>query len=131
MGRILLMPFGSSGDVNPFVRMGLELKRRGHEAVVIMNPHFEKMIRGAGVEFAPMGSVEDYERVTVDPDMWDAKKSIAVFIRVSLAQVPDGFERVRDLYQAGSTVLVAPIQACCRSSGSPSRFQGPNWTPVR
>ena len=56
-----------------------------------------------------MGSVKDYERVTMDPDMWDAKKSIAVFIRVSLAQVPDGFERVRDLYQAGSTALVAPI----------------------
>ena len=111
MGRILLMPFGSSGDVNPFVGMGLELKRRGHEAIVITNPHFEKMVRDAGLEFAPMGSVEDYERVTTHPDMWDAKKSIAVFLKVCLALVPDGFERMRELYQVGSTVLVAPVQA--------------------
>jgi rhamnosyltransferase subunit B len=60
MKTILLCTIGSAGDVNPFIRIGRELKRRGFRAVLITSQHFESETRDAGLEFLGLGSAEDY-----------------------------------------------------------------------
>lgn len=53
--KVLLTSVGSSGDINPFIALGLALRARGHEPVVLVNPYFERTVRGAGLAFEPFG----------------------------------------------------------------------------
>lgn len=53
--RFLFATIGSHGDVHPLIAVAQALVARGHEAIIAANPHFESLIRGAGVAFAPIG----------------------------------------------------------------------------
>ena len=69
--KILLVPVGSAGDVHPFVAIGAVLRQRGHLVTVITSPVFERLIRRVGLQFVPLGTVEEFDAVTQDPNLWD------------------------------------------------------------
>ncbi|HEX5324298.1 MAG TPA: glycosyltransferase [Capsulimonadaceae bacterium] len=50
--RIVLTTFGSFGDLHPYMALALELRRRGHEAVIATSGVYRKKIEGAGLGFA-------------------------------------------------------------------------------
>lgn len=52
--RILVLTYGSTGDVVPYVALGQGLKRRGHNVVVCANSRFERFITRHGLEYAYM-----------------------------------------------------------------------------
>ncbi|MAM61945.1 glycosyltransferase [Maritimibacter sp. UBA3975] len=52
--RILILTYGSRGDVQPFVALGRGLTARGHEVTVATSTRFEDFVTGAGLSFAPM-----------------------------------------------------------------------------
>jgi UDP:flavonoid glycosyltransferase YjiC (YdhE family) len=76
--RTLLIALGSSGDVHPFVGIGLALRQRGHRVTLLTNGHFEPLVRQAGLDFHPVGSAADYERATEDPDLWHPRRGLEV-----------------------------------------------------
>lgn len=43
----LLIPFGSAGDVNPFLGLAAELQRRGHTVTVATNGYFVPKARAS------------------------------------------------------------------------------------
>ena len=43
--RINMVSIGSTGDVRPYVLLGSELKRRGHEVTIVAFGKFEQMAR--------------------------------------------------------------------------------------
>lgn len=49
--KITMLCIGSTGDVRPYMLLGQELKRRGHEITVASFSTFERMIRDAGLNF--------------------------------------------------------------------------------
>lgn len=49
--RIVLTTFGSFGDVHPYMALALELKARGHEAVIATSEIYREKIEDAGLEF--------------------------------------------------------------------------------
>ncbi|MBI2386432.1 MAG: glycosyltransferase [Elusimicrobia bacterium] len=53
MARIVLATFGSYGDLNPFLALALELKRRGHEPVVATAEGYRRDVESRGLSFAP------------------------------------------------------------------------------
>ena len=61
MARILIPTFGSFGDVNPYIGLGLELQRRGHTPVLAMPAVFRGAVEATGLTFAPV-------RPDLDPD---------------------------------------------------------------
>ena len=69
-----LMPLGSSGDVHPFVGLALALRRRGHTPVIATNGHFESLIRGVGIDFLPIGTEDEYHKLTADKDLWSPSR---------------------------------------------------------
>src|SRR5258706_401740 len=79
--RLLVVTLGSSGDVHPFVGVGLALKKRGHDVTILTNGYFESLVRRAGLDFHSIGRAEDYERATCDPDLWHAMKGLRVVWR--------------------------------------------------
>lgn len=65
--HVICTPIGSDGDVLPFVGIGAELARRGHAVTLITNARYEAIARGAGLEFAPCGTEEQYLRIIRSP----------------------------------------------------------------
>jgi UDP:flavonoid glycosyltransferase YjiC (YdhE family) len=57
--RITLIAVGSRGDVQPYVALGIGLREAGHEVRLATHPRFEALVRGRGLELAPLaeGSV--------------------------------------------------------------------------
>lgn len=71
--RILIATAGSHGDVLPFVAIGRELSRRGHEIYFYANPVFTDLVTNAGLLFRPVGTARAYtalfsEAVENNPD---------------------------------------------------------------
>ena len=58
--RILVATAGSHGDVLPFIALGKELSRRGHELYFYANPAFAGLVAEAGLRFRPVGTIEAY-----------------------------------------------------------------------
>jgi len=52
--RIVLNTFGSFGDVHPYLALGQELRRRGHEAVIATMEIYREKVEKVGLEFAPV-----------------------------------------------------------------------------
>ena len=63
MGNVVLVTHWLDGDVIPFVRVGKELKERGHHVTLITHCHFEKMAREAGIAFEPLDTPKEYQEL--------------------------------------------------------------------
>src|SRR5262245_40450307 len=105
--RVLLVPFGSAGDVHPFVGLGLALRRRGHEVTVITSAYFEKLVRRVGLDMAPLGTVREFLDSLHNPDAWHPRRSLAFIQRYILKGLPMVYEAVAARHVPGETVVVA------------------------
>ncbi len=81
MRRVLLLPIGSSGDVNPFLWIGKILRARGHEVTVIANPVFAGSIRALGLRHVPFGDEAEYRALLDHPDVWHPLKGPPLVLR--------------------------------------------------
>lgn len=70
MAEILLLPFGSAGDVFPFIWLGRQLMARGHRVRMITACLFEDNARKAGLEFISLGERDEFETMIRDPLIW-------------------------------------------------------------
>jgi len=73
--RILVAAIGSHGDVHPFVGVGLELKRRGHEVTALLNETFRDLALRAGFGYLPLGTREQMLEMLRSPDMWRSSRT--------------------------------------------------------
>jgi rhamnosyltransferase subunit B len=70
MAHIALIPFGSAGDVLPFLWLGRMLRARGHRVTMIVSCVFQEPALAAGLEVVPLGHPEDFDRFISDPRVW-------------------------------------------------------------
>jgi UDP:flavonoid glycosyltransferase YjiC (YdhE family) len=96
MKRVLLLPIGSSGDVNPFLWIGRHLHELGHEVTVIANPYFARHVIAAGLRHVPIGSEEEYHALTEDPAIWHPTAGTPLVLRYA----GDVTKRYFDLIQS-------------------------------
>ncbi len=52
--RIRVITIGTQGDVRLYVALGLGLKSAGHDVRLVAHPCFEDLVRGSGLDFAPV-----------------------------------------------------------------------------
>jgi sterol 3beta-glucosyltransferase len=52
--RIRVLTSGSQGDVRPYVALGAGLQAAGHDVRIIAHPGFEGLVRGRGLDYAPV-----------------------------------------------------------------------------
>ena len=60
MGNVVIVTHWLDGDVIPFIRIGKELKRRGHPVTLITHCYFEEMAKKAGLRFRSWDTPEEY-----------------------------------------------------------------------
>ena len=103
----LLVPVGSAGDVHPFIGLGTALRRRGLAVTMIANGHFEALIRDVGLEFVRFGTAEEFDTLTTNPDVWDARKGFEIISRAMVERTPELYRLVRAHARPDNTVVVA------------------------
>ncbi|MEZ5308413.1 MAG: glycosyltransferase [Pyrinomonadaceae bacterium] len=69
MPRILLAPYGSLGDLHPFIALGLELRARGHEVRICTMEAYREKIATLGFPFFPL-------RPSLDPEDKDLARQL-------------------------------------------------------
>lgn len=57
--RVTAIAVGSQGDVQPFVELGKEMVRRGHQFRIGAFPRFREYVEKSGLEFAPINGDGD------------------------------------------------------------------------
>jgi len=73
--RVVLSTWGSFGDLHPYMALGLELQRRGHDARIATLASYRQHVEGAGLGFHPVGpdispddpKARDIVRALLDP----------------------------------------------------------------
>ena len=79
MARVLILTFGSRGDVQPFVALGAVLAQRGHEVTVCTGQGFDELITSRGLRSNPLSI--DIRDVLDAPEVQAAMKSFRGWIR--------------------------------------------------
>lgn len=63
MANVVVVTHWLDGDVVPYVRIGSELKRRGHDVTLVTHCHFAEMAEKAGLNFRAWDTPEEYARL--------------------------------------------------------------------
>jgi rhamnosyltransferase subunit B len=109
--NVLLVTFGSSGDVNPIIGLGLALQRAGMEATVMTNGFFEAEVRSAGLEFVSVSTADEYESIAACSDLWHPRRGLARVADAWVQLLSPTYEAIRDHYVPGRTVVAASGQS--------------------
>ena len=106
--HLILSAFGSYGDVLPMVGLGATMRGRGHRVQVIVNPYFQSVIEGAGLEMLPLGTADEYRELMQHPDLWHPQRGLKlVMTRGAAHYMGEVYALLEQHYTAGDTVLGA------------------------
>ena len=79
--KILLPTVGSAGDIHPFLAIGLAMRARGHQVEIMSNPLFADLVQQSGLDFFPVGTIEQGEATYMSPKLWHPVHGFGVFWR--------------------------------------------------
>ena len=121
--RILFVPFGSEGDINPLLWLADLMAEKGHQPVFLITPHYGPLPASRGFEWHPIGTEADFQRLANDPSLWKpglGSWKVARAMHESLHAYEAAFSRVKgtiDLVVVSSLGLAA--SALAESRGIP------------
>ncbi len=92
---------------------------RGHEVFVVTNPAYEPAVLASGLQFRPLGTLENFQQVKDDPDLWHPRKAFPAIMRhaVDPSHGPI-LEITRELFLPGKTVMLASSLAFAARTAS-------------
>ncbi len=106
--KVLCITIGSAGDVHPFIGIGLELARRGHDVYVVTNDHFQKLIESVGLKFIELGKAEWYAEGIRNPKLWHRRHGFQTVLEWGvLPLVRPTYDIIARESAAGGTIVVA------------------------
>ena len=105
MRHVLIAAFGSVGDVLPFIRVGGELTKRGHDVTLISNPYFEPHAKNAGVALCAVGTLEQFHALATDSGVFHWKTAFERVVPHFVHVVEATYETTIRMYRPGQTVL--------------------------
>ena len=97
--RVLFVPFGSEGDVNPLAWLADGMAARGHEPTFVITPHYAPLIEERGYPYTPVGTKEDFDRFARDPRVWSRMHGSQMVITGMVKTLPtyrQAMEKVGD-----------------------------------
>jgi rhamnosyltransferase subunit B len=118
MSRIVISTFGSFGDVNPYIGLGLELKRRGHQPVLAMPGIFRESVEREGLTFVAIRPDLDPDDAALTARIMDpARGSETLFTELLVPQLQASYDDLAaaadgaDLIVTHPASMVGPILA--------------------
>src|SRR5258708_39942948 len=77
----ILISMGSSGDVFPFLGLGIRLRTRGHRVTLLANEHYRQLVASHSLEFHALVSDAGTDELLGNPQLWHPFKSALVGTR--------------------------------------------------
>jgi len=104
--HFIFSALGSAGDVHPFVGIGSRLRQRGHRVTIMTNPRFESLVGRLGLDFEPIGTVEEFDAVVRNPDLWHPTRGFSTVAEFGItATMRRTYELIAGYYVPGQTVV--------------------------
>lgn len=108
--KILMVTLGSAGDVHPFLALGGALGLRGHDVTLATSGYFEALVRGEGMDFAPMGTREEFEEILAHPDFWCPRRGIPLLAeKVIIPALPRAYELIESVDRRDTVVVASTL----------------------
>src|SRR5262245_61416485 len=116
MARIVLTTFGSLGDLHPYLAIGLELKRRGHQVILATNLFYRENVEALGIGFHP---VRPHLSQKPDPELMkqvmDARRGSEIIVRdLIMPVVRESFEDLLAAAEGADLLLAHPLTYAAR-----------------
>ncbi|MCX5661756.1 MAG: glycosyltransferase [Planctomycetota bacterium] len=105
--KVILTPVGSSGDVHPFLGLGMALRARGHEVAVLGNTHFAPLVQAAGLGQIELGTAEQYLAAIGNPDIWHPRRGFAAITGMTNQLIRPMYDALAELHEPGRTIVVS------------------------
>jgi UDP:flavonoid glycosyltransferase YjiC (YdhE family) len=106
--RFLIIPFGSSGDVHPFVGLALAVRERGHRVTCVINGYFRTLFARTGLDFIELGNGDDFLELASHPDLWHPLRSFNYLMHAGVARfMRDHYRLVAEQCAAEPTIVLA------------------------
>jgi len=110
--NILMVAIGSQGDVNPFIKIGIALQKRGHNVTILSNNYFRDSVRNAGLNFVSVGSTEDYNKMVDEVDTKNPTKTTKVVMKyLYFASMQKVYDTIKKLNIPGNTIVLGITMA--------------------
>jgi UDP:flavonoid glycosyltransferase YjiC (YdhE family) len=94
--------------VLPFVKLGVELKKRGHRVSILTNDYFVPLVKEAKLNFVRTGSIRDQQKAMANPDLAHPQKSFGVFFHTLMVPaIQSTYEAILRHFVPGQTVVIA------------------------
>lgn len=108
--KILVSPFGSHGDVHPFIGLAVELQNRGHEVLFAVNEHFRELTESAGLTYVEMGKREPYLELAGSPEVTNPMRSFQFIFREGVGKIlQDHIDWIESEYEPGKTISISSL----------------------
>lgn len=105
--KVLVTPVGSAGDNFPYIGLGAELARRGHDVTVLTSEPFVDFARRCGLSAIQLGSSDEYRETTSDPDVFHPRRGFARVMRYVRQYQQRLRPALTEQFVPGETVIVA------------------------
>lgn len=108
MPRFILHPFGSLGDLNPYLALAIGLRGRGHEVLLATSEVYREKVMAEGIEFA--GVRPDVGELLREPELieklWHPRTGSEFLIRkYILPQLEDSYADLVSACRGADVVL--------------------------
>jgi len=128
--RIVLVTFGSPGDLHPFLAIGAELRERGHQPIVATSAHYSGQVAAARLDFVPVRP--DRSPGQQDPDfldrvLRDRMTPAAVFRSMFLPSLRDSLEDLLGAMEGADAVVTHTLASAARLA---AESRGLPWVSV-
>jgi rhamnosyltransferase subunit B len=107
--HIMLPTLGSSGDVHPFIALGQAMKQRGHRVTVLTNPLFRALIESQGLDFLPLGKLDQAQVAIGNPDVWHLRKGFAIIAGVIVPAIAETYRHIEQHADANTVVAFSTL----------------------
>jgi UDP:flavonoid glycosyltransferase YjiC (YdhE family) len=110
MARIVLTCWGSHGDVDPFLGLGLGLRQRGHQVTIATLEYYRTLIEGAGLSFAPIRpGIDPTDTAVVHRIMHPTRGSEYLLTEILFPAIDDMFDDVNAAAEGADLLVSHPV----------------------
>ena len=102
-----ISPFGSAGDVHPFLGLALKLQGRGHGVAFVTTGYFEETVRRHGLTYVELGTKDEFLEAVGNPDLWSQSRSFAHVFRSVASVFRRHYQVLADQHHQSSTVAIS------------------------